>query len=183
MIGYDTLLGSHYDRYYVEYYNFDDEDDISPSVFALPTSLKCQGFPGPGARHRALVNPMKEFIHSDDTHVHHQFDEFKKDHGKEYDSNLEHKERLHLFRQNLRYINSFNRQGKTFTLAINHLADRSDDELAVLRGKQKRTKTSKPNNGLPFDMSKYKRKDVPDSFDWRIYGAVTPVKDQVFIAY
>ena len=37
MIGYDSLLGSHYDRYYVEYYNF-NTDDISPTVFAIQNS-------------------------------------------------------------------------------------------------------------------------------------------------
>lgn len=36
MIGYDTLLGSHYDRYYIEYYNF-NTDEISPTVFAITT--------------------------------------------------------------------------------------------------------------------------------------------------
>jgi hypothetical protein len=41
MIGYDTLLGSHYDRYYIEYFNF-KLDDISPSVFSLPTSITFQ---------------------------------------------------------------------------------------------------------------------------------------------
>jgi len=37
MIGYDSLLGSHYDRYYVEYYNF-NTDEISPTVFAIHNS-------------------------------------------------------------------------------------------------------------------------------------------------
>jgi hypothetical protein len=36
MIGYDTLLGSHYDRYYVEYFNF-NTDAISPTIFAIST--------------------------------------------------------------------------------------------------------------------------------------------------
>jgi C1A family cysteine protease len=62
-------------------------------------------------------------------------------------------------------------------LAVNHLADKSDEELKVLRGKQK-SKLGASNNGLPFDMSKYETKSLPDSFDWRIYGAVAPVKDQ-----
>ncbi len=62
-------------------------------------------------------------------------------------------------------------------MAVNHLADKSDEELKVLRGKQK-SKLGASNNGLPFDMSKYETKSLPDSFDWRIYGAVAPVKDQ-----
>lgn len=174
MIGYDSLLGSHYDRYYVEYYNF-NTDEISPTVFAIHNSLKCTLFPGPGIQNRVSVNPMREFFHQDDSHVHNEFNNFKKHHSKKYDSELEHKERLHIFRNNLRFINSINRKGLSYTVAVNHLADKSDEELKFLTGK---LKTTKKNNGLPFDITKYKKKSLPDSFDWRIYGAVTPVKDQ-----
>ena len=176
MIGYDSLLGSHFDKYYVEYFNF-NTDEISPSVFALPTDLKCGGFPGPGIRSRASVNPMRHFIHQDDSHVHHHSEEFKEKHGVKYETEVEHKERFHVFRQNLRYIESFNRRGLSFSLAVNHMADKSEEEIRMLRGKLKSSANTK-NNGLPFDQSKYKRKDLPDNFDWRLYGAVTPVKDQ-----
>jgi len=37
MIGYDSLLGSHYDRYYVEYFKY-SEDPISPDVFLISSS-------------------------------------------------------------------------------------------------------------------------------------------------
>ena len=45
---------------------------------------------------------MREFFHQDESHVHNEFDNFKKNHNKKYDSELEHKERLHIFRNNLR---------------------------------------------------------------------------------
>lgn len=45
---------------------------------------------------------MREFIHMDESHIHNEFTDFKKAHGKDYDTQLEHKERLHIFRQNLR---------------------------------------------------------------------------------
>jgi C1A family cysteine protease len=124
-----------------------------------------------------LANPMREFFHQDDSHVHAEFNDFKDKHDKEYATEMEHKERLHIFRHNLRYINSINRKGLSYRVAINHLADKSDEELRVLTGKQRSLKGTQ-NNGRPFNMDKYKNKDLPESFDWRIYGAVTPVKDQ-----
>jgi C1A family cysteine protease len=175
MIGYDSLLGSHYDRYYIEYYNW-STDEISPTVFTIHNSLQCTNFPGPGIQNQVSVNPMREFFHGDDSYINNEFGNFKKTHDKKYDSELEHKERLHLFRNNLRYIQSINRKGLTYTLAVNHLADKSDEELIFLTGK---LKTTTQNNGLPFDMTQYskKQRDLPTDFDWRIYGAVTPVKD------
>ena len=32
MFGYDTLIGSHFDKYTIDYYNY-DEEPIDPSVF------------------------------------------------------------------------------------------------------------------------------------------------------
>lgn len=57
---------------------------------------------------------------------------------------------------------------------MNYLADRTDLELKALRGKQ----YTKGYNGgalFPHDIEK-EIADIPDSIDWRLYGAVTPVK-------
>ncbi|XP_023214321.1 cysteine proteinase 2-like, partial [Centruroides sculpturatus] len=40
-----------------------------------------------------------------------------------------------------------------------------------------RLPTTEYNGGEAFDVELYDR-DVPESLDWRLYGAVTPVKDQ-----
>ncbi|CAF4531408.1 unnamed protein product, partial [Rotaria magnacalcarata] len=52
-----------------------------------------------------------------------------------------------------------------------------DDELRVLRG---RRYTKGYNGGLPFPKREFmsSNRAIPDSIDWRIMGAVTPVKDQ-----
>jgi len=148
-------------------------------VFDIPQDIKCEGFPGPGASHAtATFNPMKEFIHNEeDSHISSHFQDFIQAHNKEYIKDTkEHSHRLNIFRHNFRLIHSTNRRGLSYRLAINHLADRSDDELKVLRG---RLRSTGSNGALPSP--KYEKKDVkdlPSYFDWRLYGAVTPVKDQ-----
>lgn len=59
-------------------------------------------------------------------------------------------------------------------MAINHLADRTEDELKALRG---RRYSNGYNGGQPFPYNAQEEvKSAPEQWDWRIYGAVTPVK-------
>ncbi|KAL5022008.1 hypothetical protein ScPMuIL_001163 [Solemya velum] len=176
MMGYDTLIGSHFDKYLLDYTGFQMNANISMSIFSIPGNLTCGGFPGPGAAQTVvLMNPLHEYIHNKDEHVTEAFDQFKQKHNRNYEDHAEHKVRLNVFRQNLRFIHSTNRAGKSYTVAVNHLADRFPNELKRMRGYH-----STPGNhgGLPFDKTKYSLKDLPDQKDWRLYGAVTQVKDQ-----
>ncbi|XP_049879969.1 digestive cysteine proteinase 2 isoform X2 [Pectinophora gossypiella] len=179
MKGYNSLLGSHYDHYYIDYSDY-DVDDIDPNVFKVDASMQCSSFPGPGNKHLATFNPMREFVHPiNDDHVHDEFDRFKVKHTKQYASEVEQLKRLNIFRQNLRYIKSHNRQFRSFWLSVNHLADRTDSELAALRG---RVHSGPSPLGLPFPYSDNDIQEMsvklPPEFDWRLIGAVTPVKDQ-----
>lgn len=58
-------------------------------------------------------------------------------------------------------------------MAVNHLADKTDLELKALRGKKY---SGVYNGGAPFPYKNIDRAQLPTDFDWRIYGAVTPVK-------
>lgn len=65
-----------------------------------------------------------------------------------------------------------------YQLAVNHLADRTDLELKALRGKQY---TKGYNGGASFPHNiETEIADIPDSIDWGLYGAVTPVKGSQF---
>uniref|UniRef100_A0A8C5EXA4 Digestive cysteine proteinase 2-like n=1 Tax=Gouania willdenowi TaxID=441366 RepID=A0A8C5EXA4_GOUWI len=174
MMGYNTLLGSHYDKYLVDYNEFSTQ--VDPKVFSLPDGMTCEGFPGPGVEHHMLVNPMKDFIHTTSVgHAEKMFHHFKEKFERQYSDEREHAKREHAFVHNLRYVHSKNRAGLSFSLALNSLSDRTMSELATMRGR-KRGKT--PNRGLPFPSMLYAGVTVPESLDWRLYGAVTPVKDQ-----
>ncbi|XP_005105873.1 digestive cysteine proteinase 1 [Aplysia californica] len=175
MMGYDSLLGSHYDKYYVDYLEFHDHVTFSDADFEVPPSMKCGPYPGPGMKaKKILLDPIREFIHHQEDHMHEEFEIFKKVHGKTYDD-AEHESRKHIFRQNLRYISSKNRAGLSYTLAVNHMADRTESEMKVMRGFRY---SHGPRGGKTFSMLQIPRNDVPDQWDWRLQGAVTPVKDQ-----
>ena len=121
---------------------------------------------------------MQEFVHpAADQHVEEQFHHFKRKHGVNYESEHEHEHRKNIFRQNLRFIHSHNRGRPQFKLAVNHLADKSDEELKARRGFKS---SGVYNTGKPFPYNVQKLKDdLPDQYDWRIYGAVTPVKGKL----
>jgi C1A family cysteine protease len=176
MRGYNTLLGSHYDHYYLRYEGFTD-DVPSDDVFELSNNSSCVSFPGPGSRHVYDFNPMHEFIHHSDKHMENEFEIFKKKHGKSYRDKVEHDSRKNLFRQNMRFITSKNRANLGFQLAVNHLADKSEDEMKALRGKQYSPGYRNKGEPFPYDVEK-EMANIPESMDWRLFGAVTPVKDQ-----
>lgn len=172
MIGYNTLLGSHYDKYLLDYTEF--SSTTLDKDFALPQGMTCGPFPGPGIEHHLLANPIRDLLHTSPVgQAHRMFGHFKEKFSRRYKNEKEHEEREHRFVHNIRYVHSKNRQGLSYTLAVNHLADRSPAELAVLRGRRFQTL----NKGQPFP-AELRSVTPPESLDWRLYGAVTPVKDQ-----
>ncbi|XP_022913978.2 digestive cysteine proteinase 1 [Onthophagus taurus] len=176
MKGFNSLLGSHYDHYYLEYSYF-DISPIAPETFELEEDMTCSSFPGPGDKHIYTFNPIKEFIHpahSYDNYLDNEFQRFTNKHAKSYSDHKEHIRRKEIFRQNIRFIHSTNRKSRSFTLTVNHLADKTETELKALRGKQY---SNVYNGGSPFPKIE-NRLALPTQFDWRIFGAVTPVKDQ-----
>ena len=68
-----------------------------------------------------------------------------------------------------------NRANLGYTLEVNHLADRTEEELHALRG---RKHSGVYNGGRPFPYNEVTNVKVPEEMDWRLYGAVTPVKGE-----
>lgn len=103
----------------------------------ISVELNCGDFPGPGnSDHRTIAtfNPMHEFIHNEDNHISGHFEEFINAHNKKYDHEHEQQHRFNTFRHNFRFVQSTNRRGLTYRLAINHLADRTEEEMKVFLG-------------------------------------------------
>lgn len=142
--------------------------------------MECIAFPGPGNGHYVTFNPIQEFIHPTvDDHVEEAFHHFRNKHNIAYNTQHAHEYRKNIFRQNLRFINSHNRGNLTYKLGINHLADKTENELRALRG----YRSSGVYNGgksFPYDVSKF-RNQLPEQYDWRLIGAVSPVKGNTLI--
>lgn len=103
-----------------------------------------------------------------------EFTGFLKKFEKKYDSLEALEKRFDVFKQNLKEIFEHNLAAdKNYTLGINQFTDLTPEEFkeqyagGLLLGKSSGCKAYAPSG-----------KAVPDSWDWREHGAVTPVKDQ-----
>lgn len=70
-------------------------------------------------------------------------------------------------RYTFRFIHSKNRQGLSYRLAVNHLADMSKAELKMRNGYRH---TPGDHGAQVFDKASVDPNTVPDSIDWRILG-------------
>lgn len=99
-------------------------------------------------------------------------------HGKAYNALGEKEKRFEIFKDNLRFIDAHNAENHTYELGLNRFADLSNEEYRALYLGTKidpKRGFSRPKS----DRYSYKEGDeLPDSVDWRVKGAVAPVKDQ-----
>ncbi|NXJ83815.1 CYSP2 proteinase, partial [Trogon melanurus] len=115
--------------------------------------------------------------------AHEVFHHYRRRLGRRYGSARELEHRQSIFVHNMRYRGVTNRAAPPYTLALNHLAPPTPQELAALRPPRR---SGVPNNGPPFPTELYTGLPPPESLDWRILSppiplpprAVTPVKDQ-----
>ncbi|KAH9606054.1 hypothetical protein KSS87_006691 [Heliosperma pusillum] len=109
----------------------------------------------------------------------HHFSLFKAKFDKRYDSKEEHDHRLKIFKANLRKAKRNQEIDPEAVHGITKFSDLTEKEfkekyLGFKNGKKNKLK-------IPSDAEKaptLPTKDLPDDFDWRDHGAVTPVKNQ-----
>ncbi|KAK6124206.1 hypothetical protein DH2020_042042 [Rehmannia glutinosa] len=93
--------------------------------------------------------------------------------GRIYEDETEKAMRFKIFKENVEFIESFNRdEAKPYKLGINQFADLTNEEFQASRNGY-RTK-SRETTAFRYENVT----EVPSSVDWRKKGAVTGVKDQ-----
>lgn len=99
------------------------------------------------------------------------FENWAATHGKAYKCPAEKFYRLSVFFKNFKMINEHNNSNSTFTMALNHFADMTQEEFKTkMLGYRF---TDRPRNYAAPTLTQ-----PPASVDWRTKGAVTGVKNQ-----
>jgi len=107
----------------------------------------------------------------------HQFNLFKIQHAKKYNTAVEHEKRKAIFADNMKTIAKHNAEEAlglhTFTMGVNKFADMTHEEFVAAFTAPKKTFATHPKRVATAVTS-----DLPDTVDWRTEGYVTPIKDQ-----
>nr|AFK44139.1 unknown [Medicago truncatula] len=102
-------------------------------------------------------------------------EQWMSEYGKLYKDAIEKEKRFMIFKDNVEFIESFNAaDNKPYKLSVNHLADLTLDEFKASRNGYKKIDRE-------FATTSFKYENVtaiPEAVDWRVKGAVTPIKDQ-----
>ncbi|RHY40292.1 hypothetical protein DYB30_003075, partial [Aphanomyces astaci] len=179
-VGHNVVLGgSHTDEYIIDY-NYIREGPVAPQTFHYRVdTLNCTGSSDETINVPTSLSSPWHDLHMRMPEGHdarmEAFDQFALQHGKSFDSSSETMHRASVFHANMQYINSMNRKGLSYSLAMNHLGDRTHDEMKAMFGRKSLKRAADNEAGGVYEL---KHVALPDEWDWRPQGGVTPVKDQ-----
>lgn len=110
-----------------------------------------------------------------------EFELFKVKHEKKYKNRTEEESRFAIFQQNLKKIADHNRLFKeglsSYEMGVNQFADLTEEEFLQLMGLDKAIPI--PKGITEIKLHEMEENEVlPPFIDWRLKGAVSPVKDQ-----
>ncbi|WCJ30937.1 Cysteine proteinases superfamily protein [Euphorbia peplus] len=108
-----------------------------------------------------------------------RYEEWIAKHGIVYEDVEERVRRFEIFKDNVKFIDSFNAAGKKpYKLRVNKFADLTNEEFKLRSSGFKRTKKGSNYLRIHKGFMYGNESKLPISVDWRKRGAVTHVKDQ-----
>jgi cathepsin L len=105
------------------------------------------------------------------------FKQWMHEHQKTYETEAEFHHRLNIFVENSAFVRRHNREGHSFTVALNKFADLTNEEFREMYNKFNKEEHSsiKTRDHVIHSTANV---DAPASYDWRKKNAVTHVKNQ-----
>jgi len=173
-LGYDRLIGSHFDHYIFRYKSF--QASVSNS-FNPPTICPKSVTNDADQLESGMGLAMATLLPTQDEQ---RFAKFADKHDKKYADRAEFKKRQAIFHANEALIARLNADPKvTHTSAMNHLGDLTEEERKMMRGFRPNP-AAQAKMTIPVQEHKVRQnlEALPTFVDWREQGAVSPVKDQ-----
>ncbi|KAJ3435621.1 hypothetical protein M0813_07050 [Anaeramoeba flamelloides] len=183
--GYNSIGGSHIDHYYMDYLEY-TPNKYDSSAFDVPKicgkknaieqdSESSHGF--------HILDMQYIFPQGSRAISENDFHHFKSKHSKEYENDSEEEQRFDNFHKNSEFIRETNKKNLGYKLSINHFADLNTDEIHNMLTRKNSHQNRQEKNMFPHLQREFKpsmnSQDLPTSFNWIDYGAVSVVKDQV----
>ncbi|KAM7443323.1 hypothetical protein ABFA07_007801 [Porites harrisoni] len=135
-------------------------------------SIKRESRKKPSSEYNVAMRHYEDIVNS-------LFNSFKTRYKKSYVSKREHETRKDIYRHNMRFIRSRNRQHLGYRLKSNHMADMTEEEMEQRRGLLREADINALIGGKRFEIPKGKdERKLPDAVNWAKSGAVNPVKSQ-----
>ncbi|XP_047035207.1 procathepsin L-like [Helicoverpa zea] len=155
---------------------FDYTDEISEEELTVENEDDCED---PFADIPDYKTTMK-FYHPDiPVELDAAFEMYTTHHGKHYQDN-EHQIRKAIFEKNWRMVEEHNRKNLGFRVELNDFSDKTDEELKYLAGTFPSSRQDPDMLPFPHTLQEIDElaEELPENFDLRIEGAITPVKNQ-----